>query len=52
MFYGLDVLIGRDGPEVVGLSSFPGYAHVPDAPEALADHIEEIAHGRLELAPD
>ena len=51
MFYGLDVLIGREGPVVVDLNSFPGYGGVREAPEALADHIEEIAHGRLELTP-
>ena len=49
MLYGLDVLIGRRGPVVVDLHSFPGYAGVREAPESLADHIAEIARGRLEL---
>lgn len=51
MLYGLDVLIGRRGPVVVDLYSFPGYAGVHEAPQALANHIAEIARGRLELAP-
>jgi len=49
--YGLDVLIGRGGPVVVDLNSFPGYAGVHEAPDALADHIAEVARGRLELTP-
>jgi ribosomal protein S6--L-glutamate ligase len=49
--YGLDVLIGRWGPVVVDLNSFPGYAGVHEAPDALAEHIAETARGRLELAP-
>jgi ribosomal protein S6--L-glutamate ligase len=51
MLYGLDVLIGRRGPVVVDLNSFPGFGGVHEAPEALADHLAEIARGRLELAP-
>ena len=51
MFLGLDVLIGRRGPVVVELSSFPGCGGVREAAGALADHIAEIAHGRLELTP-
>jgi ribosomal protein S6--L-glutamate ligase len=51
VLYGLDVLIGRDGPVVVDVNSFPGYAGVNEAPEALADLISETARGRLELTP-
>lgn len=51
LLYGLDVLIGRRGPVVVDLNSFPGYGGVHEAPDALADHIAEIARGRLELTP-
>lgn len=51
VLYGLDVLISRRGPVVVDLNSFPGYAGVHEAPQALAEHIAEIARGRLELTP-
>ena len=51
MFFGLNVLAGRRGPVVVDLDSFPGYAGVSEAPEALAAHIAEIARGRLEPVP-
>ena len=49
--YGLDVLVGRHGPVVVDVNSFPGYAGVRDAPEALADFIAQTARGRLQPTP-
>jgi ribosomal protein S6--L-glutamate ligase len=47
--YGLDVLVGRRGPVVVDVNSFPGYGAVPGAAVAIADHIERFARSRLEL---
>jgi ribosomal protein S6--L-glutamate ligase len=49
--YGLDVLVGRRGPVVVDVNSFPGYAGVREAPEALAEFIGQTARGRLEPMP-
>jgi ribosomal protein S6--L-glutamate ligase len=53
--YGLDVLMGRDGPVVVDVNSFPGYIGVPGIATIIADYLEEYARGanRPELAsPD
>jgi ribosomal protein S6--L-glutamate ligase len=44
--YGLDVLIGRDGPVVVDVNSFPGYKGVPGIAPVMADYIDAYAHGR------
>jgi ribosomal protein S6--L-glutamate ligase len=44
--YGLDVLIGRDGPVVVDVNSFPGYGGVPAIAPVIADYIDEYAQGR------
>jgi len=46
--YGLDVLVGRHGPVIVDVNSFPGYGGVLEAPDALADFIAMTARGRLE----
>lgn len=34
--YGVDFVIGRDGPVIVDVNAFPGYRDVPDAAEWLA----------------
>jgi glutathione synthase/RimK-type ligase-like ATP-grasp enzyme len=51
VLYGMDVLVGRRGPVVVDVNSFPGYAGVHEAPEALAELIALTALGRLEPTP-
>ena len=43
--YGLDVLIGREGPMVVDVNSFPGYKGVPGIAPVVADYIEKYARG-------
>ena len=47
--YGLDVLVGPNGPIVVDVNSFPGYGGVPGAAVALADYIERYARSPLEM---
>jgi glutathione synthase/RimK-type ligase-like ATP-grasp enzyme len=49
--YGLDVLVPRDGPVVVDVNSFPGYAGVPRIAEVIADYIDGYARGRYTLLP-
>jgi ribosomal protein S6--L-glutamate ligase len=49
--YGLDVLIGTEGPVVVDVNSIPGYKGVPGIAPILADYIEAYARGSaLEVA--
>jgi ribosomal protein S6--L-glutamate ligase len=48
--YGLDVLIGRDGPVVVDVNSFPGYSGVPAVAPVIADYIDAYAHEKVSLA--
>jgi ribosomal protein S6--L-glutamate ligase len=43
--YGLDVLIGREGPVVVDVNSIPGYKGVPGIASIVADYIEQYARG-------
>jgi glutathione synthase/RimK-type ligase-like ATP-grasp enzyme len=50
--YGLDVLLPRDGPVVVDVNSFPGYAGVPGIATVLADYIDGYARGRHSLPSD
>lgn len=47
--YGLDVLVTRDGPVVVDLNSFPGYAGVPGIASVIADYIQGYAEARITL---
>lgn len=50
--YGLDVLLGPDGPVVIDLNYFPSYKGVPYAAERLAEYIHAYAAGDIaELAP-
>jgi ribosomal protein S6--L-glutamate ligase len=51
VLFGLDVLAGRHGPVIVDVNSFPGYAGVREAPEALSDFIAQTARGRLQPTP-
>jgi ribosomal protein S6--L-glutamate ligase len=44
--YGLDVLVGQDGPVVVDVNSFPGYGGVPCIAPVIADYIHAYAHGK------
>jgi ribosomal protein S6--L-glutamate ligase len=47
--YGLDVLVPPDGPVVVDVNSFPGYAGVPGIAKVIAEYIDGYAHGRHSL---
>lgn len=50
--YGLDVLLGPDGPVVIDLNYFPSYKGVPYAADRLAEYIYAYAAGDIaELAP-
>ncbi|MGP9022434.1 ATP-grasp domain-containing protein [Streptomyces sp. BR1] len=45
--YGVDVLLGPDGPVVVDVNDFPSFRQVPDAAARVARAILELArHGR------
>jgi ribosomal protein S6--L-glutamate ligase len=52
--FGFDVVISRDRPYVVDISSLPGFKGVPDAAPRLAEHIfaagERVANGAPLLA--
>jgi ribosomal protein S6--L-glutamate ligase len=37
--FGFDIVVSRDRPYVVDISSLPGFKGVPDAAERIADHI-------------
>jgi ribosomal protein S6--L-glutamate ligase len=50
--YGLDVLVPREGPVVVDVNSFPGYAGVPGIAKVIAEYIDGYAHGRHSLPAD
>ena len=41
--YGVDLLIGENGPVVVDVNSFPGFRGVPGADDALVALVENIA---------
>jgi ribosomal protein S6--L-glutamate ligase len=45
--YGLDVLMGRDGPVVVDVNSIPGYKGVPGIAPIIADYLEHYARGSI-----
>jgi ribosomal protein S6--L-glutamate ligase len=50
--YGLDVLLGPEGPVVIDLNYFPSYKGVPYAADRLAEYIYGYACGDIaELAP-
>ncbi len=42
--YGLDVIIGADGPYVIDLNYFPSYKGIPDVAPVLAGYILEFIH--------
>lgn len=45
--YGLDVILGPDGPVVIDLNYFPSYKGVPNAPALLAHYILDNAPARV-----
>jgi len=45
--YGVDVLVGPDGPTVVDVNPFPGFKGVPVAPALVAAHL--LSHVRREV---
>ena len=47
--YGLDILVGDDGPVVVDVNSFPKYDGVPQIAQVIADYIDSYACAHLEL---
>jgi glutathione synthase/RimK-type ligase-like ATP-grasp enzyme len=52
--FGFDIVVSRDRPYVVDISSLPGFKGVPDAAARLADHVfaagERVANGEPLLA--
>lgn len=50
--YGVDVLMGTDGPRIVDVNAFPGFRRVPDAPRLVAGAITDIARGGSSSATD
>jgi glutathione synthase/RimK-type ligase-like ATP-grasp enzyme len=52
--FGFDIVVSRDRPYVVDISSLPGFKGVPDAAERLADHFfsagERVTNGEPLLA--
>jgi ribosomal protein S6--L-glutamate ligase len=52
--FGFDIVVSRDRPYVVDISSLPGFKGVPDAAERLADHVfaagARLANGEPLLA--
>lgn len=48
--YGLDVILGQDGPVVIDLNYFPSYKGVPNAAELLTSYILESAHALAQSA--
>lgn len=40
--FGMDVLMGRDGPVVVDVNPFPGFRGIDDAARLIANHITSI----------
>ncbi|WP_037856268.1 RimK family alpha-L-glutamate ligase [Streptomyces sp. NRRL S-31] len=49
--YGVDVVLGPDGPVVVDVNDFPSFRQVPDAPARVARAVLELA-ARTGRAPD
>jgi ribosomal protein S6--L-glutamate ligase len=47
--YGVDCVLGADGPAVIEVNDFPNYSGIPDADEALADVVAAAA--RAEVSP-
>lgn len=43
--YGVDVVLGPDGPVVVDVNDFPSFRQVPDAPKRLARAVLALAAG-------
>ncbi|MFE1858355.1 ATP-grasp domain-containing protein [Streptomyces anandii] len=43
--YGVDVVLGPDGPVVVDVNDFPSFRQVPDAPKRLARAVLDLAAG-------
>jgi ribosomal protein S6--L-glutamate ligase len=48
--FGLDIVVGQDGPYVVDVNPFPGFKGVPDAALRLADYIYATATEEAGLA--
>lgn len=44
--YGVDVIVGTDGPVVVDVNPLPGYRGVTGAPREVADHLLRVHLGR------
>ncbi|WP_030901456.1 ATP-grasp domain-containing protein [Streptomyces sp. NRRL F-5126] len=44
--YGLDVLLGPDGPVVVDVNDFPSFRQVPEAADRVASAVLRLARGR------
>lgn len=53
--YGVDVVLGPDGPVIVDVNDFPSFRQVPDAPARVADAVLELARtgggGGSSMAP-
>ncbi|MFE2169254.1 RimK family alpha-L-glutamate ligase [Streptomyces sp. NPDC059447] len=49
--YGVDVLLGPDGPVVVDVNDFPSFRQVPDAPARVAAAVLELARTGSAHAP-
>ena len=41
--YGVDVVIGVDGPMIVDVNLFPSFKSIPDAATLVAAHVEQLA---------
>lgn len=49
--YGVDVLLGPDGPMVVDVNDFPSFRQVPDAPARVARAVLELARDKGAAPP-
>ncbi|MCF3963546.1 ATP-grasp domain-containing protein [Streptomyces fuscigenes] len=49
--YGLDVLLGPDGPVVVDVNDFPSFRQVPDAASRVARAVLRLAGGTASAGP-
>ncbi|MDQ4069776.1 MAG: hypothetical protein M3203_09965, partial [Actinomycetota bacterium] len=41
--FGVDLVVGGDGPVVVDVNGFPGFKGVPPAAAWIADHLRAVA---------
>lgn len=44
--YGVDLVVGPDGPRVIDVNPFPGFRGIPDAAAMVASHLLALAKGR------